>query len=198
MDDSFDFDAEYWVHEKGYKDYEDYYTLIGSKLKTDSSFALKYALSNGPLPEEYEIVFLKSAEHAYQYSTFVLKNKLPAKIEKVFEKDPGMAFLYGSKFYKNKFPKKLEKAFRLKTSIAYMYAVFINKRLNLTLEKTFIKDTKDELGDDKEDFSFAYSYSKDIIKGKFPQEIHKALYLRYTFDNNCDKNMLRKYFQENP
>jgi hypothetical protein len=79
-----------------------------------------------------------------------------------------------------------------------MYAVHVNKRLNPSLEKTFIKDTKNELGDeDKEDFSFTYSYSKDIIKGKFPEDIHKALYLRYSFDNNCDKNMLKKYFKEN-
>lgn len=197
MDESFDFDVDYWAHGVGYKDYEAYYTVIGNKLKTNSSFALKYALSNGPLPEEYENVFLNSAEHAYQYSQFVLKGKLPAKIEKVFEKDPGMAFLYGSKYYKTKFPKNLEKAFRLKTSIAYMYAVFINKRLNLTLEKTFIKDTKNELGEHGEDFSFAYNYAKDIIKGKFPYDIHKALYLRYTFDNSCDKNMLKKYFSEN-
>jgi|694.fasta_scaffold45954_8 hypothetical protein len=198
MDESFDFDIEYWEHSVGYKEYETYYTTTGNKLKTDSSFALQYAFSNGPIPEEFETVFLNSAEHAYQYSVFVLKNKLSSKLEKVFEKDPAMAFIYGSKYYKNKFPTKLEKSFRLKTKFAYMYAVYLNKRLNPILEKTFIKDTKNELGeDDREDFSFAYNYSKYILKGKFSQDIHKALYLRYTFDNNCDKNNLKKYFEEN-
>jgi len=199
MDESFDFvDAEYWEDGVGYKEYEAYYTVTGSKLKTDSSFALKYALSNGPLPEEYETVFLNSAEHAYQYSIFVLKNKLSSRLEKVFEKSPGMAFLYGSRYYKKEFPKELEKAFRLKTRFAYMYAIHVDKRLNPVLEKAFVKDTKNELGDgDTEDFYFAYSYSKDIIKGKFPKDIHKALYLRYSFDNNCDKNFLKKYFKEN-
>lgn len=191
-------DLEYWKDYYGYSEYESYCKETEKKLKTDPKFAFKYAEKNGRLAEDYEKIFLKSSEFAFLYSYWVIKGKLPSKIEKVFEKNPVNAYLYSVHIYKGKLPKNLERSFEYCAQHAYRYSAFIEKRLDPSIERVFIKDTIEERDNPSfEDFYFTYQYSKEIIKGKFPESIHKSLFLRYSFDNNCSKLLLKKYFEEN-
>jgi hypothetical protein len=190
-------DIDYWEYTYGYNEYEVYYKVIDQKIKTDPSFAFKYAEKNGRLSEECEKIFLKSAKFAFLYSFWVIKGRLPPKIEKVFEKTPSEAYLYACHIYKRKLPKNLENSFRFCPKHAYFYATFLKQRLDHKIEEAFIKDTKEERDPLYDDFHFTYLYSKEIIKGKFPKNIHRSLLLRYTFDENCSKKLLKEYFEEN-
>ena len=209
-------DTSYWKMLEGYEDYESYYKVIDKKLKTDPCYAFKYAMKNGRLPEEYESVFLKSAEFAFNYSLLILRDRLPKKLEKVFQTSSKYTLLYYRLVLKNilnkkELPKTLEKGLKKCSSCSYGYALHINKRLNKDLEKVFIKDAKDERCEDciktlnclvssgggftTADFSHTYRYYYRFVNEKFPEEIHKALFLRYSFDENINKQMLKKYFE---
>lgn len=191
-------DLDYWENICGHSEYEIYYKIIDQKLKTDPSFAFKYAEKNGRLTSEYEKIFLKSARFAFLYSLWVLKGRLPSKIEKVFEKNPEEAYLYCCNVCKKRLPKKLENSFKYSPKHAYNYSNLLNKRLNEEIEVAFVKDTVEERGEYYyEDFCFTYLYSKNIIKGRFPPKIHKSLFLRYNFDENCSKRYLKNYLDEN-
>lgn len=182
--------------ETSQKEFEAYFEVINRKIEENPAFALQYAEKNGRLTEEQEKIFLSDAKYAYLYSYWVLKDKLPKKLEKVFEKNPEQALLYANNIYKGKLPKNLEKAFKKNAKFAYEYAVMLKAKLDPRLEDVFINDTKKERGDIFPDFWYAYNYAKNILQAKFPEKIHQALFLRYTFDKNCEKEALAKYFKE--
>lgn len=191
-------DINFWDESYGYRHYETYFKTVSQKLKIDPKFAFNYAKKNGRLTKENERVFLKDPEQAFLYSFWVIRCKLPPYIEKVFIKNPKWALSYATHVYKGRLPKKLEKAFENDPETAYHYAIFINQRFEEKIENVFLRDTIDERGDFLcEDFYWTCLYSKNILKGKFSKKIHQSLFLRYSFDDNCSKKLLKEYFNEN-
>lgn len=178
------------------KEFEAYFEVINKKIEENASYALKYAEKNGRLTEDQEKIFLKDAKCAYLYSYWVLKDKLPKNLEKVFENNPEQAFLYATNIYKGKLPKNLEKAFKKDARFAYEYSLMLKERLDPKIENVFIHDTKKERNHIFPDFWYAYNYAKNILRGKFSEKIHQALFLRYTFDKDCEKEALARYFKK--
>ena len=191
-------DLSFWEESYGYSHYETYFKTVNQKLKSDARFAFQYAQKNGRLAKEYERVFLNDPEHAFLYSFWVIRCKLPIVIEKVFIKSAKWALTYATHVYKGKLPKNLEKAFENDPESAYNYAIFINQKLEEKTENVFLRDTIEERGDVlHEDFFWACLYAKNVLKGKFPEKTHKSLFLRYSFDDGCNKKFLKEYFDEN-
>ena len=189
-------DLSFWGESYGYRHYETYFKTVNQKLKSDAKFAFKYARKNGRLTDER--VFLNDPEPAFLYSFLVINCKLPSSIEKVFIKSAKWALAYATYVYKGRLPKNLEKAFENDPESAYNYSIFINQRLEEKTENVFLRDTIEERGDVlHEDFFWACLYAKNVLKGKFPEKTHKSLFLRYSFDDGCNKKFLKEYFDEN-
>lgn len=178
-------EIDFWKNPRGFCEYENYYKSVENKLKTNPTFAFKYAEKYGRI-EEYEDVFLLDAKQAFLYAFWIIKGRLEPKIEKTFLKNPGAALLYARHICQGKLPTKLENCFLLSAELAYEYSILTGNRLREKIENVFLKDEK-----------YALLYSREVIKGKFSEKIHNALFLKYSFDESCEKIYLKEYFDEN-
>ena len=179
-------DFEFWFSVRGFSNYENYCSETKEKISSDPKFAFKYAEKFGYLPEEYETVFLKSPEYAFNYSYWIKNKRLGPKLEKVFSRCPKWAYIYAKKIIKGRLPKNIERAFLKSPEYALQYA-HLTGRLEEELEFVFLEDCE-----------LALRYAREIIKKGFPRKMHNALFLKLSFEKNHDyqRLYLEQYFQE--
>lgn len=188
------------------------------KFKADKACALNFfkqlkRLGEFKRSQEIDNFFSKQPSYAYKYALHILsermydfekksmdylnveQNRLSIDNEKIFKKNIKYAIAYLNLTQQNKFrDEKTQKSFENKVyknpGAAYDYAIFVLKgRIPEDKEEIFL-----------DNLIFMYYYSKNILKGKFPDNIHKKIVLK-TFDDSCKRlygyDLLSDYLNQN-
>jgi hypothetical protein len=137
--------------------------------------ALCYLSRYGCFPDghypDIEKITCRNPSSAYRYCRYFAHKGISPENEHVFLKNPliGVRYLKGvgrSEFADPNTQKRFRKKFSTNAKLAYQWCKNFGQRLTEKEEEVFRKDV-----------CSAYSYARDVIRGKFPEKVHGMIIL---------------------
>jgi len=113
---------------------------------------------------------INDPEYAYRYAREVIKGRW-IEAEEIIKNNTKNAYLYAIFIIENRW-KKAEEFIKKDPQYAYLYAKYVIKDRWKQAEIYIIKSPM-----------CSYMYALDVIKGKLPENMHNAMLLRATTDD---------------
>lgn len=139
---------------------------------------------------EIEKITCKTPSSTLRHCKLFAVNGVSEKTEAIFLKNPNLAIRYlrivgRPDFLDPKIQKRFRKKFKTNARLALQWSRAFNVRLSEDEEEVFHKDP-----------SAALDYAKWVIKGKFPDKVHRMILLASFKDTNShQKRCLSEYIE---